>query len=84
MVKRHFKLLIFGGIFVVGLIILMNSTNLGENEISNIMRHNGGSMDTDKYLIYLEQSIIEYRFVGAILSIVGGLGVCINTSKGTL
>ena len=75
MEKSNLKSIIFGVIFVIGLIILMDSINLGNHEISNIMKANGGSMDTAKYLIYLEQSIIKYRFVGSILSILGGLGV---------
>lgn len=80
MQKINLKSIIFGGIFVLGLIILMNSINLGGHEISNIMKANGGSMDTNKYLIYLEQSIIKYRFVGSILSILGGLGVLRTTT----
>jgi hypothetical protein len=74
------KILIFGAIFVIGLIILMRSINLAANEMSNIMKAHGGSMDTNKYIIYLEQSIIKYRIMGSILSIFGGLGVLINTS----
>ena len=37
-------------------------------------------MDTNKYLIYLEQSIINYRIIGSILSLLGGLGVLITTN----
>jgi hypothetical protein len=75
------KPIIFTAIFAVGLIILMDSISLGKSEVSKIMRLNGGSMDTNTYLIYLEQSITKYRFVGAILSILGGLGVLINTQS---
>ncbi|MFT5876051.1 MAG: hypothetical protein ACI8WT_005054 [Clostridium sp.] len=74
------KLLIFGVVFVIGIIILMSSIKLGDNELSNIMKTNGGSMDTNKYLIYLEQSIINYRIIGSILSLLGGLGVLITTN----
>lgn len=41
----------------------------------NIMNAHGGSMDTNNYLIYLEQSITKYRFIGSIVSILGGLGI---------
>jgi hypothetical protein len=37
-------------------------------------------MDANTYLIYIEQSIIKYRFVGSILSILGGIGVLITTN----
>jgi hypothetical protein len=59
----------------------MNSINLGDNEMANIMVANGGSMDTGNYLVYLEQSITGYRFMGSILSILGGLGVLITINK---
>lgn len=72
------KSIIFAVIFVIGLIILMNSIQLGENAVSNAMELNGGVLDN--YLLYYEQYITNYRFVGAILSILGGLGVVINIS----
>jgi hypothetical protein len=74
------KLLIFGAVFVIGIIILMSSINLADIEMSNIMKAHGGGMDTNKYIIYLEQSVIKYRIMGSILSILGGLGLLINTS----
>lgn len=73
--NKNLILVLFGAIFVVGIIILMNSLNLGDKEVSGIMKDNGGSMDTTTYLIYLEQSIIKFRFLGSIISILGGLGV---------
>lgn len=73
------KLLIFGVVFIIGIIILMCSINLADIEMSNIMKAYG-SMDTNKYIIYLEQSVIKYRVMGSILSIFGGLGILINTS----
>jgi len=69
------KFLIFGAVFVIGFIILMSSINLGDHEMSNIMKAHGGNMDTNKYLIYLEQSIIKYRALGSILSLLGGIGI---------
>jgi hypothetical protein len=74
------KLLIFGAVFIIGIIILVSSISLADIEISNIMEAHGGSIDTNKYIIYLEQSVIKYRVLGAILSILGGLGVLINSS----
>lgn len=68
----------FGIVFVIGIAILLGSTKLGTINMSGIMRINGGSMDTNVYLIYLEQSIIKFRFIGSILSLLGGLGVIKN------
>ena len=69
------KLLIFGAVFIIGIIILMSNIKLGDYEISNIMEAHGGSMDTNKYLIYLEQCIIKYRILGSIVALLGGLGI---------
>ena len=79
MKKKVWKSIIFGVIFIVGLIILMRSINLGDLEISNIMKAHGGGMETNAYLVYLQQSIIKYRFLGSILSVLGGFGVLLNT-----
>lgn len=73
--KNNRILIIFGVIFVIGIIILMNSINLGDKEMMSIMNAHGGSMDTNNYLIYLEQSITKYRFMGSIVSILGGVGI---------
>jgi hypothetical protein len=78
------KLLIFGAVFVIGIIILMSSISLADIEMSKIMASHGGSMDTNKYLIYLEQAVIEYRTLGAILSLLSGLGVLMNTRVGQM
>lgn len=75
MSKNNRILIIFIVVFIIGIIVLMNSINLGDNEVMSIMNANGGSMDTDTYLIYLEQSITKYRFIGSIVSILGGLGI---------
>lgn len=46
------KLLIFGTVFFIGIVILVSSINLGDNEISNIMKAHGGSMDTNIYDLF--------------------------------
>ncbi|KMT21804.1 hypothetical protein [Clostridium cylindrosporum] len=74
MEKSRLKFKIFIGIFIVGVIILLMSVGLGESEMSNVMVNTGG-METNVYLIYLEQLITKYRFLGTILSILGGLGI---------
>lgn len=75
------KLLIFSAVFVIGIIILISSTNLGDYEVSNIMKAHGGSMDTNQHILYLEQSIIKYRTLGSILSLLGGLGALLTVNN---
>lgn len=76
--KSNLIIIFFVVIFFVGIFILIDSVNLGDKEVSRIMHDYGGSMDTNTYVIYLEQSITKYRFMGSILSILGGLGVIKN------
>lgn len=73
--KINLFLKIFGVIFVTGIVILMYSISLGDYEVANIIQSNGCSIDTNAYMIYLEQSITKYRFLGSILSMLGGLGI---------
>lgn len=80
MQANNMRLIVYGAVFLIGLIILMNSISLGSHEISNIMKAHGGSMDTNNYLIYLEQSIIKFRFVGSILAVLGGIGILTTTN----
>jgi len=78
MKKNNLILILFGAVFITGIIILLNCISLGNDEVSGIMRDHGGGMDTNTYLIYLEQSITKYRYLGSIVSALGGLGILIN------
>lgn len=78
MSRRNSIIIFFTVVFGAGMFILIRSVNLGDKEISRIMHDYGGSMDTNIYKIYLEQSIIKYRFIGSILSILGGLAIIKN------
>lgn len=80
MEKSYLKTIIFSVFFVIGMIILINSITLGNHDVSGTMKAHGGSMDTNTYLIYLEQCIIKYRFIGSILSVLGGLGLILNSN----
>ncbi|OOM75385.1 hypothetical protein [Clostridium sp. BL-8] len=80
--KSNLILIFFVVIFLVGISILMDSVNLGDKEVSRIVHDYGGSIDTNTYVIYLEQSITKYRYMGSILSILGGLGAIKNISNG--
>jgi len=78
--RNNLRLIISAAVLIIGIIVLMNSINLGNQEVSNILKAHGGGMDTAKYHIYLEQSIIKYRFTGAILSLLGGFGMLLTTN----
>ena len=77
---KNLKLKIWGGIFVIGMIILLNSLNFGNYEISILFNSNVNYLDPNQYSIYLEQSITKFRNIGSILSILGGFGLLITTN----
>jgi hypothetical protein len=59
----------------------MSGINLGEHDMSNLMKAHGGSMDTNMYLIYLKESIVKYRILGSILLSLGGIGILTTTNS---
>ena len=71
---------VFGIVLVGGPVILLNCLSLGTQEASDILRSES-SMSGEKYFIYLAQSIEKYRFLGAILLLLGGLGLILTMSN---
>ncbi|MFI3115713.1 MAG: hypothetical protein R3Y12_06185 [Clostridia bacterium] len=60
-------------VFVIGIIVLLSSTNIGISVAQSAINSNGGSMDTEKYYWIMQSSAVNYRIAGAILSIFGGV-----------
>ncbi len=68
------SLVAFLMLFIAGFAIIMNSVKWGlDAEYAAIIAY-GGSMDSTKASIILQESTKSYRTIGAILSLVGGLG----------
>ena len=62
-------------LFVSGLFIIFNSVGWGSDAAGGYLRSQGGNMDTAQYTILLQEYINMYRWIGGILSVIGGLGV---------
>jgi hypothetical protein len=60
--------------FVVGLIIIFCSVTWGSETANTYLRSQGGGMDTAQFMIVLQEYINIYRWVGSILSVIGGIG----------
>ena len=62
-------------LFIIGLFVLIQSTEIGNDTAGKFLSKNGGSMDTANFLIIKEGFINTYRYLGAILLLIGGLSV---------
>jgi len=58
---------------IIGLIILINSVDIGIDLANQHLRNRGGSMNADDFRILQTNHINTYRWVGGILLFVGGL-----------
>lgn len=61
-------------LFVAGLVVLFSSVSLGSEAANAYLRSQGGGMDAGQFMIVFQESISTYRWIGIILSLVGGLG----------
>ena len=67
--------IIFLVVLIVGLVLTLNSIWLGQEHVSSIMQQRqGGGMDTNSYVVYLQESIRIFNGLGLILILIGGLG----------
>jgi hypothetical protein len=62
-------------LFIIGLFVLIQGTEIGNGSADRFLSNNGGSMDTASFLVIKEGFINTYRYLGAILLLVGGLSV---------
>ena len=62
-------------LFVVGLFVIFSSVAWGSEAANAYLRSQGGSMDGAQFAIVFQQYINMYRWMGGILSVIGGLGV---------
>ncbi len=68
-------------LFVVGLLILLNSLDLANGIMSEMMGKHGGSMNTDTYHLYLQASITNFRTLGTVFIALGGLGSLLSLGR---
>lgn len=74
-VNKFILMPIFIIVLIIGIVMLINCVKYGQHDMHKLLDSNGGSMNTDQYLICLRKSIDKYTIIGTILSIFGGLGI---------
>ena len=61
-------------LFVIGLFVLFNSVPWGSGAANAYLRAQGGGMDGGQFMIVFQEYINVYRWIGIVLSVLGGLG----------
>lgn len=79
-VNKFILMPIFIIVLIIGIVMLINCVKYGQHDMHKLLDSNGGSMNTDQYLICLKKSIDKYTIIGTILSIFGGLGILQSVS----
>lgn len=75
LMRKKQAYIIFLVVLIVGLVLTLNSIWLGQEHVSSIMQQRqGGGMDTNSYVVYLQESIRIFNGLGLILILIGGLG----------
>lgn len=66
-----------------GLVLMINSVGLGSQAANNYLLSQGGGMDGGQFAIVLQESIQTYRWVGVVLSFLGGSGLLRSLENGS-
>ena len=62
-------------LFVVGLVLIIGSVRWGAAAANAYLASQGGGMDSAQFMIVFQESINLYRWIGGILSLIGGFGL---------
>lgn len=65
-------------LFIIGLIIIISSTLIGDFIGNQALQNRGGAMDTSGYSIILDNAIVNFRLVGVLISSFGGIGTMLS------
>lgn len=65
-----------------GLLLIINSVGLGSQAANNYLLSQGGGMDSGQFMIIMQESIQTYRWVGVVMSFLGGFGFLRSIENG--
>ena len=60
--------------FVIGVILILTSAAIGNSMGQSAIESQGGTMDTAQYHRIIDENTANFRSVGLVISIVGGIG----------
>jgi len=72
--------IIFLVVLIVGLVLTLNSIWLGQEHANSILQQQqqGVGMDTNSYVVYLQESIRIFNGLGLILILIGVVGAYVS------
>ncbi|HSK66006.1 MAG TPA: hypothetical protein VK888_03690 [Anaerolineales bacterium] len=70
--NRNFSSILALVVLAGGLVLIINSVGWGSQAANNHLLSQGGGMDSGQFMIVLQESIQTYRWVGVVLSFLGG------------
>ncbi len=71
-------LIITASVFVIGIILVLCSGQLGQNAGDSMLQNYGGLIDTSIYERTIKTTITNTQIIGGILSIFGAFGVLLS------
>ncbi len=77
--NRTFFTIIALVLVAVGLLMVFNSVVWGQKAANSYLLAQGGGMDSAQFMVVLQEYIDTYKWVGGILSLLGGLGLVRGT-----
>lgn len=62
-------------LFLLGMIFILSATKWGRKRGTQAIVQNGGSIETSKYYLIIEESAKDYRYAGVVMCLIGGFGM---------
>ncbi|HEY5562384.1 MAG TPA: hypothetical protein VIK72_11635 [Clostridiaceae bacterium] len=62
----------------VGITLIFSSVTIGQSIGDNEVLKNGGAMDTIKYERIIDSNTSNFRTVGLVISLIGGIGMLLS------
>lgn len=81
--NRNFSSILALVVLAGGLVLIINSVGLGSQAANNYLLSQGGGMDSGQFMIVLQEWIQTYRWVGVVLSFLGGYSFLRSMEIGT-
>lgn len=60
------------GLFVIGLLLLLNASKIGINIANSAVQAEGGVMDTEQFYFIMKSNTLSYQIAGALMALLGG------------